>query len=85
MLIELRETLKVEALVNLLEKQREFFSAHENAELAYVGGGKHTVVISVMTVKYRGEGECYEDALAEALEDAMCEDITRRLRGTNHL
>lgn len=82
MTIELKEAMRVEALVNLFEKQRDFLHEHPLARI-YMGSGapdEHVVVIEDRSCRFEGRARSYEDALSLALEEAWCRDTQLRLR-----
>ena len=70
-----REALKIEAVLNLSQKQNEFFRTHRGATLSYRSpaseGNEHKIVIQVGTRSFEGSGPSYEDALTMALLTAM--------------
>jgi hypothetical protein len=69
------QALRTEAILNVLQKQRDFFAAHPGAELDYQspkpGASKHAVVIRVGTRSFSAEEASYEAALTLALTNAM--------------
>lgn len=69
------QALRTEAVLNVLQKQREFFAAHPGAELDYqspkAADSKHAIVIRVGTRSFSAEGPSYEDALTSVLTNAI--------------